>query len=160
MARVNNTIRTGTSTVYGPRETGGQIGVFETDGALNELVFDLTGRSLSDAVFSPTYLPANAVVIKAYMEVKEAFNLQGSSVLKIGTSSTEATNGLSITEAQLEAAAPSYVDLTSTLAGTWDNEVPLAAKALVKAVFSAGGLTSGAAVVGRAKIVIQYVKLQ
>lgn len=158
MARVNNTIRTGTSTVYGFRETGGQAGIYQTDGALNELVFDLSARALRDLVFSPTYLPAKAVVIKAYMELTEAFNLQGSSVLKIGTSGTEATNGLSITEAQLEASPTSYVDLTSTLAGTWDNETPLAAKALVSAAFSAGGLTSGAALVGRAKIVVQYVK--
>jgi len=158
MARVANRIRTGTSSIYGPRDTGGQVGVYKTEGALNEMVFDVTARGLADGVYSPTYLPKNAVVIKAYMEVLEAFNLQGSSVLKIGTSGSEATNGLSITEAQLEAAAPSYVDLTSTLAGTWDGEVPQTAARLVNAVFSAGGLTAAAAYVGRAKVVIQYVK--
>lgn len=158
MGRVANTTRTGTSTWYGYRNTGGKTGVLKTEGAQNELMFDFTGQTLNDLVFDPTYVPAGAVITKAYIRVTEAFDLQGSSVLKIGTSTTEATNGASVTEAQLEATG--YVDLTSTLAGTWDAEVPLAVKALVSAAFSAGGLTSGTGKgVGKARFVVEFTKV-
>lgn len=159
MGRKANTTRTGTSTWYGPRDTGGLAGVTKTEGAQNELVFDFTGQTLTDLVFSPTYIPANAVITKAYIYIHEAFNLQGSSVLKIGTSGSEATNGISLTEANLEHAAPWYIDLTSTLAGTWDNEAILAAKTLIGAAFSAGGLTSGSTA-GKARVVIEYTKIK
>jgi len=159
MGRKANTIRTGTSTWYGARDTGGLSGIIKTEGAQNELVFDFTGRSLTDLVFAPTYIPANAVITKAYIQISEAFDLQTSSVLKIGTSGSEATNGVSLTEANLEHAAPWYIDLTSTLAGTWDSEVTLAAKTLVGAAFSAGGLTSGSTA-GKARLVVEFTKIK
>lgn len=159
MGRIANTIRTGTSTWYGFRNTGGKTGVFKTEGAQNELVFDFTGQTLNDLVFDPTYIPVNSVITKAYIYITEAFDLQGSSVLKIGTSGSEATNGASLTEANLEHAAPWYIDLTSTLAGTWDAEAPLAAKTLVSAAFSAGGLTAATGrSVGKARFVVEYTK--
>jgi hypothetical protein len=64
-------------------------------------------------------------------------------VLDVGTDTSEATNGFSITEAQLEAAADTVVDLTSALSGTWDAEAKLAADTTVNLALSVAALTAG-----------------
>lgn len=160
MGRSANTIRTGTSTWFGPRDTGGLAGVLKTEGAQNELSIDITGQTLNDLVISPCYVPVGAVITKAYLMLDEAFNLQAASVLEIGTSGSEVTNGVSITEAQLEGTAPDYVDLTTALAGTWDNEVVFGTAAKIGIAFSAGGLTASVGKAsGKARVVIEYLKV-
>ncbi|NOQ73238.1 MAG: hypothetical protein GQ574_14620 [Crocinitomix sp.] len=74
-------------------------------------------------------------------------------VIDIGTESTEATNGFTITEAQAEAVG--MYDLTSALAGTW--AAGLAADTTVGLLL--GGTSPTVTSAGKAKIVIRYVAL-
>ncbi len=153
MARSANTIRTGTSTVFGPRNTGDTAGVFLTDGARNELVVEVTPSSITTGLLMPTYIPAGAAIIKAYIKVVEAF-ASTTLVLDLGTSGSEATNGFTIVTADGLNTAGTYKDLTAQLSGTWDNEVFLAALTRVNIVATSG--TLGA--VGRLTLVVEYIK--
>lgn len=124
-----------TSTVrntFGRRDTGGAVGVVRTEGFTEQLILDITAENFNDGIETlvATYLPAGAAVKEVYWETTKVFVVTGTTpTMKVGTDTTEATNGFSISEAQLEAVG--VYNLTSTLAGTWDNEVPLAAKTLI-----------------------------
>lgn len=146
---------TGVSNNYGPRETGGAIGTIGTVGAQNEFSFDFTGQILTDLIISPVDIPAGAVITKAYLRVTEAFDLAVGTVVEVGTDGSEATNGVSLLEADLESTG--YVDVTAQLAGTWDAEVPLAADTRVGVALSAGSVADSD--VGRAQLVVEYTKV-
>lgn len=63
-------------------------------------------------------LPAGYKIVQALVDVTEVFVIGGTTPnIAIGTSSSEETNGLLISEAILEAAGKA--DVTSTLTGTW-----------------------------------------
>lgn len=145
----------GVSQVFGPAFTGGAAGSFDTDGARREYVINLTGDVLSHKILSPVKIAKGSVVTKAYLRVTEAFNLATSSVVKVGTKGSEATNGVSLTEAQLEATG--YVDVTATLAGTWGSTAALAADTTLGVTFSAGSVTDKT--VGKAVLVLEVIRV-
>lgn len=145
----------GVSQVFGPAFTGGAAGSIRTEGAKNEIVVNLTGETLATRILSPVDIPAGSVITKAYIRVIQPFNLAATSVVEVGTKGSEVTNGVSITEAQLEAAG--YADLTAALAGTYDAEVPLAAKSTLGVAFSAGSVTDRK--VGKAVLVFETVRV-
>lgn len=146
---------TGVSNHFGPRETGGAIGTVKTEGSKNEFAVKLTGEVLDNLIVSPVDIPANSIITKAYIHVTEAFDLAAVSVVEVGTEGSEATNGVSLLEADLESTG--YVDVTAQLAGTWDAEVPLAADTRVAIAFSAGSVTDST--VGVATLVVEYTKV-
>lgn len=139
---------------YGPRKGGNTVGVYETDGVQRELSIDLSGEALSASDFLlivPT-LPKGAMIANVYAEVSEAFVLGGTTpAIKIGSEGSEATNGISISEAQAEAVG-NYV-LTGTLAGTWAS--PLTATTTVGIALTGTSPTTTTA--GKVRIVIRYV---
>lgn len=141
---------------YGARDTGKTVGVSKTEGFVNELTINIDGDMVTAgayALLAPS-LPAKSIVEDVYMEVTEAFVLGGTTpVIDIGTESTEATNGFTITEAQAEAVG--MYDLTSALAGTW--AAGLAADTTVGLLL--GGTSPTVTSAGKAKIVIRYVAL-
>ena len=105
---------------FGPRETGQTQGTANTAGFGNELTVDITGSDLTALAYplDAPVLPAGAVITKVFLEVTEAFALGGTTpTIEVGTETSEATNGFSITEAQAEATG--VTDLTSALSGTW-----------------------------------------
>lgn len=138
---------------FGQRKTGKGAGIMNTQGALNELVIDLDRDMVAAAGFAlmaPT-LPAGAKVIRALVEVQEVFILGGTTpAIKIGTKTTESTNGISISEAQAEALG--VYDITASLAGTW--AAGLAAKTTLGIALTGTSPTNGAT--GKARVVIQY----
>lgn len=154
MARESNT-GLGVSQIYGVRETGHGAGQYPTAGVTRELSVQLTGDLLGDLLIDPIVIPAGSVITKATLNVSEAFALATSSVVEVGTDGSEATNGVSLTEAQLEAVG--YVDVTGALSGTWDAEARLAANTTLGIAFSAGSVTDTS--VGRATLLIEYVKV-
>jgi hypothetical protein len=84
--------------------------------------------------------------------VTEAFNLATSSVVKVGTKSSEATNGASITEAQLEAVGTK--DVSAVAVGTWATASATgttASQKVAKAITGTVGATSG-----RGTLVVEY----
>lgn len=143
---------------FGRRQIGGTIGVNKIEGMKEELVIDFVGEyfnSLPDGLI-PFVLPAGAVITAVYVDVEDVFVVTGTTpTVKIGTDGSEATNGFTITEAQLESTG-SY-NLTSTLAGTWDNEVPLAANTVVG--FALAGTTPAVTSAGKARITILFDRL-
>ena len=113
---------------FGPRDSGGTFGVLETDGITWEVIYDITGEMFNDVPdgLVPVVIPAGAIIKAAYVDVTEVFVVTGTTpTILVGTNGSEATNGLVISEAIAEALGPANV--TSTLAGTWDAEAPLAA---------------------------------
>jgi len=140
---------------FGPREVGGTIGVNKVEGISEQLVIDFTGERFNDLPdgLVPFVLPAGAVVKSVYLDVEEAFVVTGTTpALEVGTNGSEATNGFTITEAQLEATAS--VNLTSALSGTWDAEVPLAANTVIG--FALSGTTPAVTDAGKARITILF----
>ena len=120
---------------------------------MNELFVEIDGEMLGKAAWPllAPKLPKGAKVRNVLLQITEAFNLGGTTpAIKIGTSGSEATNGISITEAQAEALGT--YDLTGTLAGTWAN--PLAAGVTVGIALS--GTTPTTTTVGRGRVVIRY----
>jgi len=146
------TIR-GVSAQYGERFTGGSIGVIKTDGISNELSVDVTGDVLNDLVIPDMIVPKGAIITGAYFETSEVFVLGGTTpAIEIGTSGSEATNGVTVTEAQAEAVGAD--DITAALSGTWAAGVALTAATTVGIAFSG---TSPTATVGTGKIRITIV---
>lgn len=146
----------GTSSVYGQMSTGRAFGVVNTEGAKVEYRLDLTGQMLSDLVILDAVIPAGTAVLKAVIDVEEVFVLAGSSVVEVGTDGSEATNGVSITEANLESTG--RTDITSALAGTFDAEAKLAADTTLGIAFSAGSVTTASA--GKARLLLECEKVR
>ena len=151
---VSTTRVTNVNNHYGPKETGSAKGVVKTEGPLNVLSITFDGTDLSNGDFpvGPDFkLPAGAVPERAYVKVTEAFVIGGTSpTANIGTDGSEGTNGVEISEAQLEATGT--YDITSTLAGTWAS--PLAAQTTVGLAMDGTSPTSTSA--GKAKLIIEY----
>jgi hypothetical protein len=141
---------------YGPRNTGKTVGTIKTEGVMNELSMDIDGDMVGNEAFAldAPKLPAGAVVKAVYVEVTEAFVLGGTSpVIEVGTEGSEATNGVTITEAQAEAVAT--YDVTSALAGTWAS--PLAAETTVG--IDLAGTSPTVTSAGKMRVVVQYARV-
>ena len=151
-------VTTAVSNQYGPRDDGGTVGNIKTEGSKNELSFDLTGEAINrkngsaaDAFLVAPILPKGAKVTSVYLEVTEAFSATGTTpAVEIGTDGSEATNGFTTSEAQLEAVG--VYDLTSALSGTW--AAILAADTTVGVALS--GTTPVFTDVGKGRYVIAY----
>lgn len=141
---------------YGIRDTGKNTGRPPSAGHRRQFVIEIDGTMVGDEAFplAAPQLPAKIDIEKVWMEVTEAFVLGGTTpVIEIGTETSEATNGVTITEAQAEALG--IYDLTSALAGTW--AAPLAAATTVG--IDLAGTSPTVTSAGKAKIVIEYVEV-
>lgn len=145
---------------YGARDTGGAVGQETRDGTKVTVRVDLTGRSINDAVagFIPkTYIPKGARFSGATLRVDEVFVVTGTSpVVEVGAKSSEATNGVTLTEAQLEAVGT--YDVSSALSGTWatDAATGTAAAAYVNIVLG-GTSPVVSSTAGKATLVLEYI---
>lgn len=142
---------------FGPRDSGGTAGVLKVEGLTEQLIINLDGTMFNDGVDAGLVnyiIPAGSIIKAAYIDVETAFALSGTDTLavEVGTATTEATNGFTITEAQIE--ATNSVNLTSALSGTWDSEAPLAADTTVAIVLS--GTNPVITDAGKARITIVY----
>lgn len=140
-------------THFGTRESTNVVGVVKTEGVMNELSIEFDGTVAGDGAYPllAPVLPAGAIVEDVYLKVTEAFVLGGTSpVVDIGTETSEATNGFTMTEAKLEAVG-SY-DLTGDLSGTWTS--PLAAETTLGILL--GGTNPTVTSAGTAKVIIRY----
>lgn len=146
----------GVAAQYGAREVGRAAGVIKTEGAKNELVIDLTGQMLSDLIVLPLVVPdGSSFTGVAKLHVTEVFDLDAVSVVEIGESGLEATNGISLTEANLESTG--VVDVSAGLAGEWDTDALVVGDHTVEIVFSAGAVADATA--GRATLILEYIHL-
>lgn len=140
---------------YGARDSGGTVGVLEVDGITENLIINVDGGFYTDVgnELVNAIIPAGSIIKAAYVDIEEAFVLGGTSpTILIGTNGSEVTNGLVISEAVAEATASA--NLTSTLAGTWDAEAPLAADTTVG--IALGGTNPTITRAGKARVTIVY----
>lgn len=143
---------------FGARPVGGTVGVNKIEGVKEELLIDLSAPYFLDGWEGAKQfvLPAGAIIKDVIVDIEKAFSLTGTTpTILIGTDGSEVTNGFVITEAQAE--GTSSLNLTSTLTGTWDNEVPLAANTTVG--IALGGTTPVMARNnGKARVTILYLR--
>jgi len=147
----------GVNNHYGQRDTGHGIGHIKTEGSVNELVVDVTGDMLNDTFRLPVVLPVESIFLDAYVDVEEAFVLGGTTpTILVGTSGSEVTNGVVVSETLAEAVGSAAI--TGTFTGTWSVTAGLAAATTVGVVL--GGTTPTAtAGVGKARVVIRYANI-
>lgn len=161
MAGFESTSGLGTRNFYGPRSAKEGIeGGIKTEGTIKELTLKFTGQNINDDVFSTNLavLPAGARPIRAIVSINEVFALGGTTpTINIGTDGSEATNGVSIAEAQAEAEGV-LTDADSGVAinGTWGSE--LAADTQVSVAL--GGTTPTVGAGGYAVVTIEYIMVQ
>lgn len=161
MAGFESTSGLGTRNFYGPRSAKEGIeGGIKTEGTIKELTLKFTGQNINDDVFGTNLavLPAGARPIRAIVSINEVFALGGTTpTINIGTDGSEATNGVSIAEAQAEATGV-LTDADSGVAinGTWGSE--LAADTQVSVAL--GGTTPTVGAGGYAVVTIEYIMVQ
>jgi hypothetical protein len=143
----------GVNNHYGPRETGAFNGELPSKGRERELVMDINGAAVTNggALLDDAILPAGADITRVYVCVTTAATSWGNAdnVVDVGTDTTEATNGFTMTDTIMDTVATT--DMTSELSGTW--AAPLAAATTVG--FAVSG-TTAAMVGGEAKLIIKY----
>ena len=140
---------------YGGRAVGRSAGLIGTSGAKNELAIHLTGQMLSDAIVIAAHVPQGATMLSAQLIVDEVFVLAASSVVEIGEDGAEVTNGISLTEANLESTG--VTDVSTGFAGEWAVGSQLPHSQQIGIAFSAGSVTTASA--GKATLLIEYIAL-
>jgi hypothetical protein len=153
-----NTAALGVNNHYGVRTTGGAVGQERLTNTNYVVRIDLTGQSIADAVAGfvpPLYIPKYANFNKATLQVDEVFVVTGTTpTLEVGASGSSATNGVVITEAELEALG--CKDLASTGAGTWAFSHASGTAAAAKIGMTLEGDTAIAATSGKATLILTY----
>lgn len=136
---------------YGPRDTGGTVGVINDFNAVQEIQVDLTPEFLSGTFVPPVSLPKGALLRRATLRVDEAFTMTGTTPgIVVGAVGAETTNGIAITAAELAAVGTKQPASLGT--GTWSTTsvVGTAAAAKIgKALTGAGAAVTAGAGKGR-----------
>lgn len=154
-----NTSGLGVLSRYGPVEVpDGAVGVIKTEGAKNELTFDISHVHLAAPgtyLDSIAYLPAGSVVTGVDVIVSEAFSTFPNidNVVNIGTDGSAATNGAPVEDADLTSIG--HQDLSADVKGTWASR--LAADTTVSVELSGTNASTYAPTAGEAKVIITYV---
>ncbi|MEE8599277.1 MAG: hypothetical protein V3S69_07225 [Dehalococcoidales bacterium] len=140
---------------FGPVDIpDGSQGVVRTAGNKNELVVEFSGNDINDDDFQKAIVPAGSLVVDAYVEISEVFDLGGGTpTINVGTDGSEGTNGVEISEAEAEALGT--VDISASIGGTWATS--LASDTTVSIALD--GTTPTVTDAGHAKVVIGYVKM-
>ena len=138
-------VTTQVSTHFNARRSGFAAGNVKTEGreVVLSIHFDHVAATNDELFLANPVIPSGARITKAEMITRVQGVVATGGVVDIGTDTSEATNGFSITEAQLEAAADTVVDLTSALSGTWDAETKFAADTTVNVALITAAATAG-----------------
>lgn len=143
------------SNFYGARATGGSVGVETSDISQHRLNISLTGDMLNGTFIPPVNVPKGARFLSALLRVDEAFDLGGTSpTVRIGAAGSVGTNGVVLTEAELEAVGTKIP--ASAGAGTWSFTSATGTTADTKVAFDMGGTTPTAARVGKATLILTF----
>ena len=151
----------GVSNYYGARDTGYAVGVECNDDSEWRLRIDLTGSQLAGSTYfvPPVVIPKGARFYRAVLRVDEAFVVTGTTpTIIIGEVGAEATNGIVLTEAELENVGTKTPASTGT--GTWSFSSTTGTTAAKKIGFAKGGTTPAVqAGVGKATLVLEFENL-
>lgn len=144
-------------TQYGPRNTGGSVGVEHSQDSIVRLAINLTGEMLNDGFVPQVNVPKYASFKSAHITVHEAFVVTGTTpTILVGAAGSVATNGFIITETELETLGSRK--LANDGEGTWDiaHATGTTAAAFVDIEFEGDAAVTDA---GRATLVLEYVNL-
>ena len=140
---------------YGKRDTGGTVGVEQSDDSVHQLSISFTGASLASSYLPPVYVPKGALFKRAVLRVDEAFNVTGTSPTLIFGGTAPATNGIVLTEAELEAIGTKTP--ASTGAGTWAQGSATGTTASERVTKTLGGTSPVIATnVGKATLTLEF----
>ncbi len=147
---------------YGVRDTGGSIGTECRGNSLVRLRIDLTGQSIADAIAGfvpPVVIPKGALFKQGILRVDEAFNVTGTSpTVQIGAVGSVATNGVVLTETELETVGTKTI--ASAGAGTWATSSSTGTTAAAKIGFALGGTTPVVSkTVGKATLILEFQQI-
>lgn len=140
---------------YGQRTTGNAVGLEDQDGSLVRLSVNLTGQMLIDGFVPPVVLPKGALLKRADLRVDEAFVLGGTSpTVQVGAYGSVATNGIVLTQAELQAVGSKQP--ASTGAGTWATNSSTGTTAAAKVGVALGGTSPTVTSAGKAILVLEF----
>lgn len=133
---------------YGPRATGGSVGLEHSSDSTQTLSLYLTAKSVNDGFLPPVVIPAGARFIEGFITVEEAF--VGPTVLEVGAKGAETTNGVDIvvSAASLGTKAIAVADTNGTWAFNSTGGTATAAKV--------GIAKTGTATAGKATLTLKY----
>lgn len=144
------------STQYGPRDTGTSVGLEPGHDSIHQLAIEFTGASLADSFLPPVVIPQGAHFLRYILRVDEAFVVTGTSPTLIFGGTAPATNGVVLTEAELEAVGTKIP--ASAGAGTWATNSATGTTASEKVTKTLGGTTPAIATTqGQATLIAEYV---
>ena len=144
------------SNFYGARSTGNSVGVETSDSSQHRLSISITGEMLNGTFLPPVVVPKGARFVGALLRVDEAFNLGGTTpTVQIGAAGSVATNGIVLTEAEMENVGTKVP--ASTGAGTWSFSSATGTAADAKVTFAMGGGTPTATNAGKATLILTFV---
>lgn len=152
-----NTAGINVNNFYGPRNTGGSVGTEPNTDGIWQLSVDITGDSLQSAYLPPMVVPRGAHFLRYVLRVDEAFVLTGTSpTLIIGGNGAPATNGVVLTQAELQAIGTKIPASTGT--GTWAVASATGTTAAEKVGKALGGTTPAVtAGVGKGTLIAEYI---
>ena len=156
MPGFDNSAGIGVYNYYGARDTGGSIGVETSDQSVHRLSIAFTGSSLNQGFLPPVVFPKGAHPLRYTLRVDEAFNIGGTTPTVIFGGTAPATDGIVLTEAELEAVGTKVPASTGT--GTWSVTSatgPLTAQKITKAL--GGTSPTVASNVGKATLTVEFV---
>jgi hypothetical protein len=146
----------GVSNYYGPRDTGGSVGSEETDQSIRQYSIAFTGASLNSSFLPPVVLPRGAKQLRATLRVDEAFALTGTNPTVIFGGTAPATNGIVLTQAELQAIGTKTPASTGT--GTWAVASATGTTAAERITRALGGTTPAVSpTVGKATLTIEFI---
>lgn len=150
-----NSAGIGVSNHYGARNTGQSVGLEDSDGSVRTVSIAFTGASLNNAFLPPVYVPKGCLFRRAVLRVDEAFAITGTTPTVIFGGTAPATNGIVLSEAELEAIGTKVP--ASTGAGTWAVASATGTTASEKVAKALGGTTPVVSpTVGKATLVLEF----
>lgn len=146
----------GVSNFYGPRETGGSIGSEETETSVRNYSIAFTGESLNSTYLPPVVLPRGSKFLRATLRVDEAFSLGGTTPTVIFGGTSPATNGIVLSQAELQAVGTKTP--TSTGTGTWAVGSATGTTAAERVTRALGGTSPTVSrTAGKATLVVEFI---
>lgn len=140
---------------YGPRRTGNSVGVERTSNSVEVLSFAFTGRSLNETFVPPVVMPRGALVLRYRLRIDEAFTLTGTTPGLVIGGTAPATNGVALTQAELQAIGTKTPASSGT--GTWATGSATGATAAEKVTKALTGTTPVVdPTVGKGTLFVEY----
>ena len=151
-----NTAGLGVTNQYGPRNTGGTVGVETGKDSVQTMSIAFTAESLIGNFPRNFKLPRGAKILRYLVRVDEAFTMTGTTPTVIWGGAAPATNGVILTAAELAAVGTKSPASTGT--GTWAVASTTGTTATESVNQALGGttpaVTPGA---GKATLIVEYL---